>query len=254
MMSRRAFFLSLLLFPLLVSAGQCAGKPKRDVEPVELTGTASDFYYTRNWNSYYWREDFSFLLKDEKSGQSWRIISREPTPAWDWRMGTTFTGLKVDWKANPRVKIIGVTGVDRLPAEFYHFKLDEPKLATAFVVYVDLKKDQYSEYYVNNWFHRWGPKADKVIHQLYAGKKAPYDIYGFINGQAAPFSKKAQALIARHKGARMFHGLIHAAKENAFGYEIELLHLFGPDSQGNGVALYGDGKTVPLLDRKKPAK
>ena len=35
--------------------------------PVELIGKATDFYFTRNYNSYYWREDFSFLLKDDKT-------------------------------------------------------------------------------------------------------------------------------------------------------------------------------------------
>ena len=30
----------------------------------------------------------------------------------------------VDWKARPRVKVIGVKAVDRIPAEFYHFKLE----------------------------------------------------------------------------------------------------------------------------------
>jgi hypothetical protein len=100
----------------------------------------------------------------------------------------------MDWKKKPRVKVVGVTGVDRLPAEFYKFKLDDPNLATALVVYIETRKGQFSEYYVNNWFHKWGPKADKAIHYLYAGKKAPYDIFGFINGQAAPFCKQSQAL------------------------------------------------------------
>ena len=100
------------------------------VKSVELIGKATDFYHTRNWNSYYWREDFAFILKDDKTDKTWRILSREPTPAYDWRMGTTFTGLKPDWKKEPRVKIVGVTGVDRLPAKFYDFKLDEPLIAT----------------------------------------------------------------------------------------------------------------------------
>jgi hypothetical protein len=49
----------------------------------------------------------------------------------------------------------------------------------------------------------------------------------------------------------MFHGLIHATRANKFGYEIELLHLFGPDRQGNGVVFYGDAKTLLLLDKKR---
>jgi len=95
---------------------------------------------------------------------------------------------------------------------------------------------------------------DRAVYRFYAGKKAPYDIYGFISGQAAPFSKKAKELIAKHKAARMFHGLIRATRDNAFGYEIDLLHLFGQDQQGRGAVLHGDENTVPLLDTKKPPK
>ncbi|MBI1913137.1 MAG: hypothetical protein HYS12_00005, partial [Planctomycetes bacterium] len=63
--------------------------------------------------------------------------------------------------------------------------------------------------------------------------------------------KEAQALIARHKGAKMFHGLVRATHDNPFGYEIELLHLVGPDKGGNGVVFHGDSKTMPVLDQKK---
>ncbi len=250
----RLFLLPFILVLSSAPRAEAAGKGERDMEPVELVGRASDYFFNRNWRSYYWREDFSFLLKEEKTGKTWRIISREPTPAYDWRLGPTYTGLKVDWKARPRVKILGVKGVDRIPAEFYHFKLNEPNVATALVVFVDTGRDQWKEFFVNNWFHVWGPKADPVIYRAYAGKKAPYDVYGFINGQAAPFNKQAQALIARHKQARMFHGLIRATRDNPFGYEIELLHLFGPNAQGNGTAFSGDAKTLPPLDMKKPTK
>jgi hypothetical protein len=219
--------------------------------PVELIGKATEFHFTRNWNTYYWREDFTFMLKDEKSGTSWRILSREPTPAYDWRMGTTFTALKPDWQKEPRVKIIGVTGVDRLPATFYDLKLDDKHIATAHLVYVETAKGKWELYNANNWFHKWSDQADPVIHAHFADKEAPYDIYGFINGQAAPFSKKSQELIDKHKAARMFHGVIKTAKDQKFGYEIEVLHLVGPDKQGNGMVFHGDPKTLVGLDKKK---
>ena len=148
------------------------------------------------------------------------------------------------------MRVIGVTGVDRLPPNFYDFKLDDPLLATAFVVLVDTGKDAWKEYYVNNWFHSWGAKANPVIHRLFADKKAPYDIYGFIAGQAAPFDRKGKDLIAKNPKAKMFHGLVRATKDNDFGYEIELLHLVGPDKDGNGVVFFGDD-SMPKLDRKK---
>jgi len=249
-MRTRTWLLSALLLPGFALSASAA-EPGRQREPVELVGRASGFQFFRDWNSYYWREDFTFLLKEDGSGKTWRILSREPTPAYHWRMGTTFPGLKVDWKTGPRVKVTGVRGVDRIPAEFHQLKLDEPNLVTALVVSVETTPKTWQEYYVNNWFHKWGDKADRAVCKLYANRKAPYDIYGFINGQAAPFSKEAKALLARHKQARMFHGLLRATHDNPFGYEIELLHLVGPDKQGNGTVFHGDPKQMVPLDQKK---
>lgn len=220
------------------------------VKPVELIGKATDFHFTRNWNSYYWREDFTFLLKDDQTAKTWRILSREPTPAYDWRMGTTFTGVKPDWKKEPRVKIVGVTGVDRLPAKFYDFKLDEPLIATAHLVWVE-GNGELKLYNANNWFHKWSEAADPAIYKHFADKQSPFDIYGFIKGQSAPFTKKSQDLIDMHQGARMFHGVIRTAKNVPFGYEIDVLHLVGPDKGGNGVVFHGDPKGLTMLDRKK---
>lgn len=241
---------SMLIGLGFVLLGADLGQAQNLLKPVELVGKATEFHFTRNWNSYYWREDFTFLLKDEKSNQTWRVLSREPTPAYDWRMGTTFTGLRPDWTKEPRVKIVGVTGVDRLPAKFYDLKLDEARIATAHLVWVEAK-DDWKLYNANNWFHKWSADADPVIYSHYADKGPPHDIYGFINGQAAPFAKRSQDLIAQHKTARMFHGVIRTAKDAKFAYEIEVLHLVGPDKNGNGVVFHGDPKTLPMLDKKK---
>lgn len=251
---KRLAGLVLLLSCLCLTPAPVAAQPPRDWEPVELIGRASDYWFSRNWSSYYWREDFTFLLSQQGTQKSWRVISREPTPAYTFRMGTTFTGLKVDWQAQPRVKVLGVKAVDRIPATFYHFKLDEPNVATALAVYVETAPDVWKAFYVNNWFHKWGDRADKVMHAHYAGKSVPYDVYGFVNGQAAPFDQKSQAVIDQHKKnpSLMFHGRIHAAKETAFGYRIELIDLIGRNVQTGGhIVLFGDAKTIPLLDGKK---
>jgi len=253
---RQLYFLVLLvsLWPNLVPA---ADPPKRDNEAVELIGRASDYWYSRNWRSYYWREDFTFLLADEATGKTWRIISREPTPAYIFRMGTTFTDLKVDWKAKPRVKVVGVKTVDRIPADFYDLKLDEPNLATAFIVSVETAPNVWKEFFVNNWFHKWGERADKVVYGHYAGKPLPYDIYGFARAQVAPFDKKSQAVIDNNKDnpSLMFHGRIHATKDNPFGFEIELIDLVGRNVKSGGhVLLFGDAKGIPLLDSRRPEK
>jgi hypothetical protein len=249
---RAAAFLGSLLICLCPAPASAADK-----ESVEVVGRAIDYWFTRNWSSYYWREDFTFLLKDEKSGKTWRIISREPTPAYVFRMGTTFPGVKVDWKAKPRVKVLGVKGIDRIPTEFYKYKLDDANLATALVVQVEGKPGEWKEFYVNNWFHHWGKEADKTIHKAYAGKSAPYDVYGFVRGQAAPFTKKSQAIIDKNKSnpSLMFHGRVVTAKDSDFGFELELIDLIGRDVRTGGhLLLHGDGKSIPLLDGKKPQK
>jgi hypothetical protein len=251
--------LLLACLTLSPTALHAADPPKREWEAVELVGRASDYWYSRNWRSYYWREDFTFLLTEEGTGKVWRVISREPTPAYNYRMGTTYTGLKVDWKAKPRVKVVGVKAIDRIPADFYDFKLDEKTVLTALVVRAEDDK-AWKEFYVNNWFHKWdekGGKADKFVQGYYADKKAPYDVYGFVGGQAAPFDKKSQAVIDKNKDnpSLMFHGLVHTAKGTPFGYEIELTDLIGRDvKSGGAVTLYGDAKTIPLLDSRKPEK
>src|SRR5690242_7475864 len=124
-----------ILFVVLLGwcAAVPAGAPKRDWAPVELVGRASSFHHQRDYRSYYRAEDFTFLLKEDGTGKTWRIISREPTPAYDWRMGPTYTGLKVDWKAGPRVKVAGVKAIDRIPEKFPGLKLDDPNLATALI-------------------------------------------------------------------------------------------------------------------------
>lgn len=247
-MVRAAILLPLFLFTSALSAQE---RPKKEPQPVELVGTPRDYFFTRNYRAYYWREDFSFLLKDEKTGKEWRVISREPTPHYDWRMGTTYTGLKIDWKRPPRVKVFGVTGVDRIPKDFYHFKLNEPNVATAFVVWIEKTPNTWREWYVNNWFHRWGEAADVAVHKLYADRKAPYDVYGYLNGQSAPFTAASKELIRKYPRARTFHGLIRTSKDAPKGVAIELLHLFGPDAGGNGIVFHGNPAVLPKLDKNK---
>lgn len=249
-------FVPFVVLAVLAGPALAADPPARDWDPVELTGTASGWKKYRDWRSYFWRDDFTFLLAEDKTGKVWRVISREPTPNYDYRMGPTYTGLSVDWAAKPRVKVVGVKAVDRIPAEFHDLKLDEPNIATALILSVEDGKGGWREFYVNNWFHKWGDRADKAIHAHYAGKKAPYDIYGFVDGQAAPFDKKSREVIDRHKGRyTTFHGLVKAAKDTPFGYEIELIDLIGKDPKTGGhTVLYGDAKTIRLLDKADPPK
>ena len=96
-------------------------------------------------------------------------------------------------------------------------------------------------YFVNKHESAIEAKAKTQVSRLYPQSAA----------QKYPGNKEAQALIAKNPKAKMFHGLIHSTKENPFGYEIELLHLVGPDEGGNGVVFHGDAKTLPVLDGKK---
>src|SRR5262249_12057429 len=160
----------------VLMAGLDARAAERDLRPVDVVGVASGFETLRPWMSYYRGEDFTFRLKDA-NGKVWRVISREITPAYEWRMGPTYPELKVDWASQARVRVIGVEGIDRLPETFHERKFDDGVVATAFVILVETKPDVWKEFYVNNWFHKWGPDADRTMHALYADRKLPYDVY-----------------------------------------------------------------------------
>ena len=232
---------------------------------VELTGRAEEFYFNHNWRAYYWRDDFAFRLREQGTQKVWQVISREPTPWCDLRLGTTYTGLKVDWtgaagsatgRSRPLVKVVGVKAIDRTPQEFYGRKLDPANTVTAFIVWVDADGNgQMKEWFINNWFHAWGKEADVAILKHYADKPKPYDVYGHMGGIAAPFSKRSQPIVdrLRKKGAYIYHGYVRTTKDNPVGYEVEVIHLLGrdPETKKYGI-LYGDPSALVKLDGTPP--
>src|SRR5438105_9958398 len=129
---------AILLTLLLTLPGFAQGPKERNYPYRELEGVVEEFHFTRNWRHYYWREDFTLLIRDDK-GTPHRVISREPTPWSGHRMGTTYPGLAVDWTGKPRVKIVGVQAIDRQPEEFYGLKLDPAATVTAFILRVQVK-------------------------------------------------------------------------------------------------------------------
>lgn len=235
-----------------------AQAPKRDFPFVELEGTVEEFWFTKNWRHYYWRQDFSLLVRDD-AGKLHRVISREPTPWTGYRLGTTFTGLKVDWTSQPRVQVIGVRAIDRIPADFYDLKLDEKETVTAFIVRVQgSSKDAWEDFFVNNWFHRWGDDTDRKILKHYARPEPRYTVYGYLTGIAAPFSADGQKLLAKYPDANIYHGRIVPDK-NELGYEVQVLHLMGRDKKtakyevfhGNAADLVPLEGTPPPEAKKK---
>lgn len=110
------------------------------------------------------------------------------------------------------------------------------------------------EWYVNNWFHDWGKQANARVWRLYADRKPPYDIYGWVGPGSPPFSAAAQKLIDQHRDAKpLYHGLLRRSDRNPQGFEIDLLHLIvrDPQSGGGGVVL-GNPDTLPRLDTARP--
>jgi len=235
---------------LLVLTAQA---PKeRDYPYRELEGIVEEFHFSRNWRHYYWREDFTMLVRDAQ-GSLHRVISREPTPWAGYRLGTTYTGLAVDWTGRPRVKVIGVGAIDRIPAEFYHLKLDPAATVTAFIVRVQpAGQKDWRDYYVNNWFHRWGPETDRKMLAHYANADPHYTIYGYLGGTVAPFDTEGKTLLAKHTDANIFHARVVPAK-NEFGYELKVIHLLGRDRKtARYGAFFGDPATLIKLDGNAP--
>ncbi|MDP6501998.1 MAG: hypothetical protein QF886_00220 [Planctomycetota bacterium] len=231
-----------------------AAEPDRDMRPIDITGRASEFFHTRNWRVYYWRQDISFLLADKKTGKTWRIISRDGTPyEARWYLGPTYTGLKVDWKSRPRLRVIGLEGIDRPHARFYDLKLNGGNIGTALVIQVETGPGTWKEFYVNNWFHHWGDAADRAIYGFYAGKKSPYEICGWVHRNRGPYERSSRALIKKFPEARVFRGYVHPAKGSEFGYEIKVVNLMGKETRTRRpIMLYGNDVTVPALDKNRP--
>lgn len=125
---------AMTLLAALTLGAANARSQERDFSYREIEGTVLEFDYHRQWRHYYWREDFTMVVRDD-AGQTHRVISREPTPWNDLRFGTTYLGVDIDWSRRPRVKIVGVRGADRIPAEFYDLKLTGEEV-TAFIVRV----------------------------------------------------------------------------------------------------------------------
>jgi hypothetical protein len=261
MPTSRLPWLATALFPLLTGLpDSLAADPPRNDPYVELEGVAEDFSFRRDWSSYYWREDFTFVLRDD-AGTTHRIISREPTPWNDLRLGTTYTGLKVDWAAKPRVRVVGVGGIDRIPVEFYGLRLGPRMTTTAFIVKVQTGRPDdrtgWRDYYVNNWFHHWGDDTDRKVLAYYANDDPHYTVYGYLGGIAAPFDAEGKKLLAKFEpeyGGIISHGRVVKA-DNPVGYEVHILHLMGrhKKTQEYGV-FHGNGRDIPKLDNTPPPK
>jgi hypothetical protein len=241
-----------LLVCLVLAAPATAQPPERNYPYRELEGTVEEFFFVRQWRSYYWREDFSMLVRDA-AGQRHRVISREPTPWNNLRLGTTFTGLPVDWTRQPRVRVVGVQAVDRTPAEFYDLKLEPEQTVTAFIVRVETAPGTWRDFYVNNWFHPWGAEADRKVATNYANNDPNYTIYGFLSGARTPFDAESKKLLARYEpeySGLIYHGRIVKAGD---GYEIKVLHLMGRHKKTASYDVFhGDAKQLIKLDGAAP--
>jgi hypothetical protein len=234
-----------LMLPMMASVGAGAQTP-RNYPYIELEGVVEDFHFTRNWRAYYWRQDFTLLVRDA-AGKAHRVISREPTPWAGYRLGTTFTGLSVDWTKQPRVRVIGVRAIDRQPAEFYDLKLDSDKTITAFILRVEGK-----DFYVNNWFHQWSADTDKKMLKHYASDSPHYTVFGYLGGIAAPFDADGKKLLEKYPDTSIYHGRVVAAK-NEIGYELRILHLLGRDKKTAKYEIFhGNPREIEKLDGMPP--
>lgn len=239
-----------------------AADPQTTVEKLKLgpaklyvhwTGKASDFRFFRRPMGYYTAEDFSFTLDSEGNG-TWPVISREPTPFETWRFGTTYTGLPVDWKANPKVRVLAVKAIDRLPPKFGDDKLDPDKILTALIVEV-WNGERWQPWFINNWFHRWGTPADSaLIASHYVGRPSPYfDVYGFKGDISADLNERSRKLVDKHPEWRAYHGRIVADPKEKHGWALDLLHVIAknPKTGGHEVVV-GDPKELVPLSRQAP--
>ncbi len=236
-------------------ARAAAPEPARPNSFREVEGVVEEFRLIRDWASYYWREDFTLVLRDD-AGKRHRVISREPTPWTDLRLGTTYPGLKVDWAGKPRVRIVGIQGIDRQPAAFYDLKLNDAVI-TAFILRVQQPHKTWRDFYVNNWFHDWGDETNRKILPYFANKEPNYSIYGYVQGARVPFDDEGRKLLAKYDpvyGGIIYQGRIVPAKNDA-GHVIQVMRLMGRHKKtANYEVFHGDPKGLIKLDGKAPAK
>jgi hypothetical protein len=222
---------------------------------VQWAGRARDFRFVRRNAGYYTAEDFSFRLQTEGHGP-WLVLSREPTPFETWRFGTTFTGLRVDWAAGPRVRVVAVKTIDRTPATFLDYKLDPKRTLTALIVEVR-SGGRWRPWYVNNWFHRWGTPADSaMVVSHYVDRPAPpFDVYGFKGDIRAGLNERSRKLAAKYPDWRAYHGRIVSDPGGEHGWSLDLLHLFVRDPKSGGHrVVFGDPKALVPLTRPAPVR
>jgi hypothetical protein len=247
----------VFMFLGLLLPSAAAQPPGRNFPYRELEGRVEEFTFLRQWRSYYWRDDCTLLVLDD-AGKLHRIISREPTPWNNYRLGTTYTGLAVDWTSRPRVQVIGVAAIDRIPLEFPGLTLDAEKTITAFIIRVQQsEKGQpvWRDFYVNNWFHDWGPETDRKMLAHYANDDDRYSVYGFLKGIAAPFDAEGKKLLAKYEpdySGIIYHGRVVKAGNEA-GHEVRLLHLLGRNKKtARYEVFHGDEKQLIRLDGDAP--
>ncbi len=238
----------LALLVLLVPAQA----EKRDLPYREIEGVLEDFRAIRDWRSYYWRDDFTMVVRDDRNVRH-RVISREPTPWNNLRLGTMYTGLSLEGPRRPRVRVIGVQGIDRSPAEFHGLKLDASSTVTAFIVRAQEEDRSWRDFYVNNWFHDWGAETNREMLRHYANDDLNTTVYGFLGGIAAPFDAEGKKLLEKFEpdwGGIIYHGRV--VKGDA-GYEVRLLHLMGRNKKtARYDVFHGDRATLVPLDGRKP--
>lgn len=251
---RRAAWLCLLLtLAAVASWGRAAPVAEEFTGKrlVEWTGKAHGMTYLRRNAVYYTADDFSFALDAGANGK-WQVISREPTPFETWRMGPTYSGLKMDWSKDPEVRVVALKGVDRIPAEFPGLKLEPEKTLTVLLLFVR-DGGAWKPWYVNNWFHRWStPEEDARIAGHYLGGGALYDAYGFRDDLVAELTPKSREVSAKFPNWRCYHGRLVKA-DTPKGYALELLHLFARNPNSGGYdCVFGDPKELVPLSRLSP--
>jgi hypothetical protein len=85
----RIILSTTILFAGFAQPVGAADPPKRNWEVVELTGTASEYWFSRNWRSYYWREDFTFLLSEDGTNRRGASAARPTASVCQRSISTT---------------------------------------------------------------------------------------------------------------------------------------------------------------------
>lgn len=179
---------------------------------------------------------FRFTIKPErgkhvKVGEEYFVFGRNRTRVKGEQVSPTFTGLKADWKSNPKVRVLGRIVGDDIFQPAGSQGLDRDRTVVCYFLWVEQNGGERL-YYYNNWFHGSERELYYVPYaRLFVDKpmKVATAIHGFTQSECArllPMDVYERVAAMRFNEQVYLVGRLVSSKENALGYQLVPERIF----------------------------